>query len=146
MVRRVPVRRGRSWAGCAAAAVAGSLPLALLGVAACSGPRSAASLAPGAAARPSPAPATSFPVQRICAGQCGPPYLLDVYFRRGTSRQAARNALKPCAADPVVIRIGPAGTMGGQLTVALDNRVIGIGPRSDGLLACLHRASLVTGE
>ena len=138
------MRRGRSWAGCAAPAAAGLLPLALLGVAACSGPRSAASLAPGAATRPSPAPATSLPVQRICAGQCAP-YLLDVYFRRGTSRQAARNALKPCAADPVVIRIGPAETMGGQLTVALLTRVIG-GPRSDGLLACLHRASLVTGE
>lgn len=141
------MQRGRRKAGWTAWALAALLPLAAFGVAACAGPRSAASPAPSAASPMTPKPAVSLPADRICAGQCGPPYILDVYFRRGTSRQAARNVLKPCAVNPVVVRIEQqTGTIGGQLTVALVTRVLGPGPRSGGLLACLRSESLVTGE
>ena len=41
-----------------------------------------------------------------CAGQCAPPYHLDVIFKSGTSLGTARKVLTSCAAhNPVVIRV-----------------------------------------
>lgn len=52
--------------------------------------------------------ATSSHANFTCAGQCASPYELDVVFRPGTSRLAARAAMNRCrTAQPVVIRIGP---------------------------------------
>ena len=43
----------------------------------------------------------------ICAGQCAPPYELEVDFHPGTSPAAAEKILNSCAGrNPVVIRIG----------------------------------------
>jgi len=42
-----------------------------------------------------------------CAGQCAPPYELQVLFRAGTPHGTAQKILGSCADhDPVVIRIG----------------------------------------
>ena len=42
-----------------------------------------------------------------CAGQCAPPYELQVLFRAGTPDATAQKILGSCADhDPVVIRIG----------------------------------------
>ena len=44
---------------------------------------------------------------KSCAGQCGPPFRLQVVFRDGTSKQGATAAMRgKCQADPLVIRIG----------------------------------------
>jgi hypothetical protein len=52
--------------------------------------------------------ATSSHANYSCAGQCASPYELDVVFRPGTSRSAARAAMDRCrTARPAVIRIGP---------------------------------------
>jgi hypothetical protein len=44
--------------------------------------------------------------QRPCAGQCGPPFQLQVIFRAGTSPRAATAALNRCAGNPLVVRVG----------------------------------------
>jgi hypothetical protein len=42
-----------------------------------------------------------------CAGQCAPPYELEVNFAQGTTHAAAEQILTSCAGhDPVVIRVG----------------------------------------
>lgn len=41
-----------------------------------------------------------------CAGQCGPPFQLQVTFRSGISAQAAAAAMSNCASKPFVVRIG----------------------------------------
>lgn len=41
-----------------------------------------------------------------CGGQCGPPYQLQVVFRPGTPQEVAVAALRRCAADRLVARIG----------------------------------------
>jgi|SRR5215472_14698169 len=43
---------------------------------------------------------------QICAGQCGPPFQLQVEFKRSIAEQAAVATLRACQASPMVIRIG----------------------------------------
>jgi len=47
-----------------------------------------------------PAISACAPIARTCAGQCGPPFQLQVDFRHGTSRQEAIAGMRKCQADP----------------------------------------------
>jgi hypothetical protein len=83
-----------------------------------------------------------------CAGQCGPPFHLQVVFRHGTSQQAAIAAMRRCQADPLVIRIGrphrsrPGAP--GRWTAIIFTKKIEFGPTNVPLLTCLHRSPAVT--
>jgi len=80
-----------------------------------------------------------------CAGQCGPPYELQVDFKPGTTHAAARNLLVSCTdRDPVVIRVGAPRDVGkGFSRAMIYTQVIGNTPQTAGLLTCLHHSRLV---
>ena len=46
-----------------------------------------------------PAISACAPIARTCAGQCGPPFQLQVDFRHGTSKQEAIAGMRKCQAD-----------------------------------------------
>jgi hypothetical protein len=77
-----------------------------------------------------------------CAGQCAPPYVLQVDFHPGTTPAAARRLLTRCAArNPAVIRIGSLRELGGGLSRAMIyTRVLGPTARTSELLRCLQSA------
>jgi hypothetical protein len=84
---------------------------------------------------------------KSCAGQCGPPFQLQVVFRQGTSRQAAIAAMRKCQADPLVVRIGRpyrsgSGTSGQWAAVIYTKKML-FGPAHIPLLTCLHRSPAV---
>jgi hypothetical protein len=98
---------------------------------------------------------------QTCAGQCGPPFQLQVVFRPGTSTPAAVAAMDRCADNPQVVRIGhrlsrfqgspnpmePAGSR----TATIYTRLLLTYTRSQQrqqqrLLACLHQSPLVGSE
>lgn len=87
---------------------------------------------------------------QACAGQCGPPYQLQVVFRAGTPREAAAAVLRRCASDPLVARIGNVrwfrgpGESPGSLTATVYTRSMPIGTQHVPLLECLHRSPSVT--
>ena len=81
---------------------------------------------------------------KSCAGQCGPPFQLQVVFRQGTPKQAAVAAMRKCQANPLVIRIGQpyrhrSGTPG-QWTAVIYTKRMPIGSSHIPLLTCLHRS------
>lgn len=86
------------------------------------------------------------PSSQLCAGQCRPPFQLDVGFRTGTSKQAAAAAMRKCQANAMVIRIGqlqhhPYPGTPGQWTAIIYTTKLGAGARP--LLTCLHRSPAV---
>ena len=83
-----------------------------------------------------------------CAGQCGPPFQLQVVFRHGTSQQAAIAAMRRCQADPLVIRIGrprqPRPGAPGQPTAVIFTKKMEFGPANTPLLTCLRGSPAIT--
>jgi hypothetical protein len=75
-----------------------------------------------------------------CAGQCAPPYVLQVDFHPGTTPAAAQRLLTRCAArNPAVIRVGSLRELGGGLSRAMIyTRVLGPAARTSELLRCLR--------
>jgi hypothetical protein len=86
---------------------------------------------------------------RPCAGQCGPPFQLQVAFRHGTSKPAAVAAMRKCQANPLVISIGQPYRAGpgapGQWTALIYTKKLPSGPGPIPLLTCLHHSPAVTG-
>jgi hypothetical protein len=84
---------------------------------------------------------------RSCAGQCGPPFQLQVDFRQGTSKQAAIAAMRKCQANPLVIRIGqpyrPRSATRGQWTAVIYTKKIPLAASHIPLLTCLHHSPAV---
>lgn len=78
----------------------------------------------------------------ICAGQCAPPYELEVDFHPGTSPAAAEKILRSCAArNPVVIRIGTLHNLSaprGWSRAVIYTHVFGKTARTAALLRCLR--------
>ncbi len=83
-----------------------------------------------------------------CAGQCGPPFQLQVVFRHGTSQRAATAAMRRCQTDPLVIRIGRPHRLRpgapGQWTAVIFTKKMEFGPANIPLLTCLRRSPAVT--
>jgi len=76
-----------------------------------------------------------------CAGQCAPPYSLQVEFRPGASQEGAQSVLAKCADnDPIVIRIGKAHTAGEGLVIATIYTKTMQKPQASALLKCLGSA------
>ena len=94
-----------------------------------------------------PAASACSPSSPVCAGQCRPPFQLDVGFRAGTSKQAAAAAMRKCQASPLVIRIGqlrhPYPGTPGQWTAIIYTTKMPSGARHIPLLTCLHRSPAV---
>lgn len=92
-----------------------------------------------------PAAAACSAGPQICAGQCRPPFRLQVGFRAGISKQAATAAMRKCQANPLVIRIGqpqrPSPGATGQWTAIIYTKKMGTSQTP--LLTCLHRSSVV---
>jgi hypothetical protein len=77
----------------------------------------------------------------ICAGQCEPPYVLQVIFARGTTAATAAKILRTCADhDPVVIRVGAVRKRGVESQAYIYAHVFGDTARTAGLLRCLRSA------
>ena len=78
----------------------------------------------------------------ICAGQCAPPYELEVDYHPGTSPTAAQKILKSCAGhNPAVIRIGTLHDLSaprGWSRALIDAHVFGRTARTAALLQCLN--------
>ena len=75
-----------------------------------------------------------------CAGQCGPPFKLDVVFRHGTSVSLAGVALRRCARQATVVTVGvPYRSADGLLHATVGTREVG-GARTRPLLSCLARS------
>ena len=79
-------------------------------------------------------------VPKICAGQCAPPYELQIDFHSGTSAAIAEEILRMCADhNPVVIRVGALKDLPTGWTRALMyTRAFGSTARTAGLLKCLR--------
>jgi hypothetical protein len=84
---------------------------------------------------------------KSCAGQCGPPFQLQVVFRQGTSKQTAIAAMRKCQANPLVVRIGQpyrsGSGMSGQWAAVIYTKKMLFGPAHIPLLTCLHRSPAV---
>jgi hypothetical protein len=77
---------------------------------------------------------------QLCAGQCGPPFKLDVVFRHGTSVSQAGVALRRCARETAVVTVGvPYRSADGLLHATVGTREVG-GSRTRPLLSCLDRS------
>jgi hypothetical protein len=81
-----------------------------------------------------------------CAGQCAPPYELQVDFHPGTTHTTAQKLLGSCADhDPVVIRVGTLRDLGGGISQAMIyTHVFGDTPRTTRLLKCLRTPGIAT--
>ena len=79
-----------------------------------------------------------------CAGQCAPPYELQVDFRTGTTHAAAQEVLTSCAGhDPVVIRVGTLRDLGDAGSMAtIYTHVFGNTAQTSGLLKCLRSSGV----
>lgn len=76
----------------------------------------------------------------VCAGQCQAPYELVVAFRAGKPRAAAQAALRACATQPSVIRVGPVTRFNtGQWQGRVYTRTLGRSTSTHPLLDCLAR-------
>jgi hypothetical protein len=81
-----------------------------------------------------------------CAGQCAPPYELQVGFQPGTRAAQAESVLKACAdGNPVVIRIGALQVHGEQSQALIYTHAFGNSKRTDGLIDCLRASDLTEG-
>ncbi len=81
-----------------------------------------------------------------CAGQCAPPYELQVVFRAGTTHAAAQKVLTSCAGhNPVVISIGTLRDLGDAgSTATIYTHVFGNTAPTSGLLKCLRSSGVAT--
>jgi hypothetical protein len=86
------------------------------------------------------------PGSQICAGQCGPPFQLQVDFQPGIAEQAALAAMRACQASQVVIRIGQPHRIGpgapGQWTAIIYTKKWSYSA-THALLACLRHSPAV---
>lgn len=79
-----------------------------------------------------------------CAGQCRPPYQLQVLFRATTSARTAQAVLARCAASPAVIRVGKLWRDGGsQPAATVFTRDFGKSAKTSALLSCLSASPAV---
>jgi hypothetical protein len=84
-----------------------------------------------------------------CAGQCGPPFQLQVVFRPGTPADLAAAAMQRCQAEPIVVRVGRVrrlhglGGPSGSLIATVFTKAMS-GSRPQRLLKCLRMSSSVT--
>jgi hypothetical protein len=82
----------------------------------------------------------------ICAGQCGPPFQLQVVFQQGISKRAAITAMSTCRTDPVIIRIGQPHRVSPssptQWNATIYTKKIGRAA-THSLLACLRHSPAV---
>jgi len=72
-----------------------------------------------------------------CAGQCGPPYELDVSFRTATTISEARAALAHCSHEPGVVRVGSVKHFGSGLEAFVYTTDIGRTAKTAAVLDCL---------
>lgn len=81
-----------------------------------------------------------------CAGQCAPPYELQVDLRAGITHATAQKVLTSCAGhDPVVIRIGTLRDLGDAgSTATIYTHVFGNTAQTSGLLKCLRSSGVAT--
>ena len=82
-----------------------------------------------------------------CAGQCAPPYELQVDFDAGTTHAIAQKVLTSCAGhNPVVIRVGTLRDLGGDVgsTAIIYTHVFGDTAQTTGLLKCLRSSGVAT--
>jgi hypothetical protein len=82
-----------------------------------------------------------------CAGQCAPPYELQVDFDAGTTHAIAQKVLTSCAGhNPVVIRVGTLRDLGGDVgsTAIIYTHVFGYTAQTTGLLKCLRSSGVAT--
>ena len=79
-----------------------------------------------------------------CAGQCAPPYELEVSFHPGTTHATAEKVLRACADhNPVVISIGKLQNQASGWSRALIyTHVFGKTTQTAGLLKCLKSSGL----
>lgn len=79
-----------------------------------------------------------------CAGQCAPPYELQVVFRAGTMHSTAQNVLTSCAGhDPVVISVGTLRDLGDAgSTATIYTHAFGNTAQTSGLLKCLRSSGV----
>jgi hypothetical protein len=85
--------------------------------------------------------------QVVCAGQCAPPYELEVNFQQGTAAAVADKILMSCADhNPVVIRIGVLQREADGLSRAMVyTHVLGNTDRTGGLVKCLRTSGVTQG-
>jgi len=86
---------------------------------------------------------------KSCAGQCGPPFQLQVVFRNGTAEQDAIAAMRKCQGSPLVVRIGQpyrshSPGSPGQWTAIIYTKQMPAGPAPVPLLTCLRHSPAVT--
>ncbi len=82
----------------------------------------------------------------VCAGQCAPPYELQVSFKAGTPPATVRSVLARCAAhDPVVIRVGQVQARPGELIVVMVYTRSMRTVRTSALVGCLQSAGAGAG-
>ena len=76
-----------------------------------------------------------------CAGQCQPPYVLDVLFQTTTAVSTAQAVLDGCAANKTVIRVEAVRSpnVGERPEGHIYTRDIGEKPATTPLLECLRR-------
>ncbi len=81
-----------------------------------------------------------------CAGQCAPPYELQVLFRTGTTHATAQKVLTSCAGhNPVVISVGTLRELGDAGSAAIIyTHVFGDTAQTSGLLKCLRSSGVAT--
>jgi hypothetical protein len=90
---------------------------------------------------------------RPCAGQCGPPFQLQVAFRHGTSARAGRAVLRACTfGNPQVERIGrvehrplAAGAKPEPVAIVYTRSLGDGGPAGRQLVDCLDSEPAVLG-
>jgi len=74
-----------------------------------------------------------------CGGQCHAPYELDVLFDTGVSHTAAVAALRACANEPALVRVGTVDrTRNGRWQGRLFTGTIGRSAETTPLLSCLN--------
>jgi hypothetical protein len=85
---------------------------------------------------------------KSCAGQCGPPFQLQVDFQPGAAKQDAIAAMRKCQGNPLVIRIGQPyrshspGTPA-QWTAIIYTKKMPTGSAPVPLLTCLRHSPTV---
>jgi len=95
--------------------------------------------------------ATGCSTPRICAGQCGPPFQLQVTFHTVIGKQAASAIMRNCA-NSIVERIGPVRTVrypGDSppvwLAATIYTTSMARRAENDALITCLRRSHAVIG-
>lgn len=85
-------------------------------------------------------------IATACAGQCAPPYELQVDFRPGTTHAAAQKVLTSCGGhNRVVIRVGTLRDRGDAgSTATIYTHVFGNTAHTSGLLKCLRSSGVAT--